>query len=856
MQIEAGTQFASYEILGSLGAGGMGEVYRAHDPRIGRDVAIKILRAATAADPDRLQRFQQEAHAAGILNHPNLLTIFDLGTADSTPYIVSELLEGETLRDRMHATALAPRRSLDYAVQIASGLAAAHEKGIVHRDLKPENIFVCRDGRVKILDFGLAKLLPSLTSEHSDAATFRRDTDPGTVLGTAGYMSPEQVRGESVDHRSDIFSFGAILYEMLSGQRAFKRDSSVETLNAILKEDPPDLLESGANIPPALDRVVRHCLEKHPEARFQSSRDIAFDLESMSEASGASSAVKAPATRRTGRAIVIASAVAVAAIIAAGAYFAGLARHRVEVPSFQAITFRRGQVTGARFAPDGQTIAYSASFFPDRNAVFLARTESPESRSLGVGVADLLSVSRSGEMAIMLNPHFLGGFMYEGTLARVPLAGGAPREVANRVEQADWDPQGKDLAIVRTVAGKDRLEYPVGRTIYETGGWIGHARVSPRGDAIAFIDHPARGDDAGSIAMVGIDGTKKTELATGYNTAQGLAWAPDAQSVWFTAAKSGAFRTLHAVSLSGSLRPVFAAPGGLNVEDIASDGRVLLTQHNVRLEISALVPGMNQERNLSWLDWTLVRDLSSDGTVLLFDETGEAGGAAHSVYIRKTDGSPAIRLGDGLAMSLSPDGKWALAIRSTSRPSQMYLYPTGAGEPRQITHDTINHQWGTWLPDNRRILFSGNESGQPHRLYIQDVAGGPARPIAPAGVVAYGNPVSPDGRFFVGSDPDQRVAIYTTDGSGAPRLLPESLLGAIPCRWSGDGRSIYLFRRSEVPARILRFDLAKGSQTVVRELPRGELGLVALRITPDGRYYSYTFLTDESQLYLMQGANR
>jgi Tol biopolymer transport system component len=264
---------------------------------------------------------------------------------------------------------------------------------------------------------------------------------------------------------------------------------------------------------------------------------------------------------------------------------------------------------------------------------------------------------------------------------------------------------------------------------------------------------------------------------------------------------------------------------------------------------------MNQERALSWLDWTLIRDLSSDGKILLFDETGEAGGATHSVYIRKTDGSPAIRLGDGVAMSLSPDGKWALAIRSASRPSQMYLYPTGAGEPRQITHDTINHQWGTWLPDNQRIMFSGNESGQPHRLYIQDVSGGAARPIAPAGVVAYGSPVSPDGRFFVGTDPDRRVAIYPIDGKGAPRLLPESLIGATPCRWSSDGKSIYLFRRGELPARILRFDLGKESTTVVRELPRGELGITGARITPDGRYYAYTFFSDESQLYLMQGAN-
>jgi Tol biopolymer transport system component len=854
MAIEAGTHFASYEILGPLGAGGMGEVYRAHDPRIGRDVAIKVLRAATATDTDRLHRFQQEAHAAGILNHPNLLTIYELGTSDGAPYIVSELLEGETLRERMNGSALAPRRALDYALQIANGLAAAHEKGIVHRDLKPENIFVCRDGRVKILDFGLAKLRPASVSEYSDVATVKRDTDPGTVLGTAGYMSPEQVRGEAVDHRSDIFSFGAILYEMLSGRRAFKRDSSIETLNAILKEDPPDLLETSVHIPPALDRVVRHCLEKHPEARFQSSRDVAFDIEAISELSGSSSAIRARGARRSRRAIALTAFVVAAAIAAATAYFAGIARHRSNVPSFQRITFRRGQVSAGRFAPDGQTIAYSAQFVPARSEIFAARTDSPESRPLGIGEARLLSVSRSGEMAVLLNPRVLGGFMFSGTLARAPLGGGAAREIANDVEFADWDPEGKNLAIARTVAGKDRIEFPLGHTIYETAGWVSHLRVSPRGDAIAFIDHPARQDDGGAAAVIDLDGKKK-KLTPDYVSAQGLAWSPDGQSIWFTATKSGISRILYSVSLSGALRSVYAAPGPLILQDIAPDGRVLLTEHSMRLGISAFVPGTTQERDLSWLDWSLIRDLSSDGKLLLFDETGEAGGSTYSVYFRKTDGSPAIRLGEGSAMAISPDGRWALVIHRSAGQGQLAVYPIGAGEPRDVTHDAINHQWASWFPDGKRILFFGNEPGQPLRLYVQDLDGGTPKPIAPPGVSAYANAVSPDEKYLVVSTPDRRVAIYPLDG-GSPRLLPESLSGAVPCQWSSDGSSIYLFRRGEIPARLTRFDLRNGRETLVRELPRGELGVTAVRVTPDGRYYAYSVFTDESQLYLMQGANK
>jgi len=286
--IEAGTKFGRYEIISLIGAGGMGEVYRARDPKLGRDVAIKVLPATFSAAADRVRRFEQEAEAAGALNHPNILSIYDVATHDGALYVVSELLEGETLRERMDGTALPSRKAIDYALQIASGLAAAHEKGIVHRDLKPENLFITRDGRVKILDFGLAKLIEpkNESAAQTDVPTRIVHTNPGAVMGTAGYMSPEQVRGQAVDHRSDIFAFGAVLYEMLSGNRAFKGESAVETLNAILKEDPPDISVSGSNVPPALERVVRHCMEKSPEERFQSARDLAFALEAVSGFSG------------------------------------------------------------------------------------------------------------------------------------------------------------------------------------------------------------------------------------------------------------------------------------------------------------------------------------------------------------------------------------------------------------------------------------------------------------------------------------------------------------------------------------------------------------------------------------------
>src|SRR6266850_1321264 len=284
MPISPTTRLGRYEIRSLLGAGGMGEVYLARDPKINRDVAIKVIPAAFSADSDRLRRFEQEAQAAGALNHPNILSIYDVDTHDGSPYVVSELLEGETLREQLHGAALPVRKAIDYALQIAHGLAAAHEKGIVHRDLKPENLFVTKDGRVKILDFGLAKLIePSNGREAlTDLPTRKLNTDPGTVVGTVGYMSPEQIRAQRVDHRSDIFSLGVILYEMLSGKRAFRGDSAIETLNAILKEDPPELSEYNSQINSALGRVVMHCMEKSSEQRFQSARDLGFALEALS----------------------------------------------------------------------------------------------------------------------------------------------------------------------------------------------------------------------------------------------------------------------------------------------------------------------------------------------------------------------------------------------------------------------------------------------------------------------------------------------------------------------------------------------------------------------------------------------
>src|SRR6266540_2877442 len=515
MTLSPGTRLGPYEILAPLGAGGMGEVYRARDARLGREVAIKVLPASFSQDSDRLRRFEQEARAAGILNHPNITAVHDLGTADGAPYIVTELLEGETLRSRLGAGALSPRKAIDYAVQTAKGLAAAHEKGIIHRDLKPENLFLTNDGRVKILDFGLAKLTQpeGQAAQQTNLPTAAAATEPGVVMGTLGYMSPEQVKGKPADQRSDIFSFGAILYEMLSGVRAFHRDSAAETMSAILREEPPDLSATNRSIQPGLERTVRHCLEKNPEERFYSARDVAYDLEALSGLSGA--AVAAPGTVAGARSrpswpLLAGAVLATALVCGLATYFAVARAGNRPPPSFRQLSFRRGQILSARFAPDGQTVIYSAAWDGKPMEVFVGRPESPESRPFGLAGAEVLAVSKTGEMAVSLNRRQTVPFTRVGRLARISIAGGAPRDIIDDVQWADWGPDGQSLAVVREVGVSNRLEFPIGKVLYETTGWISHPRVSPNGDLVAFIDHRVLRDDGGSVAVVDRAGKKKT----------------------------------------------------------------------------------------------------------------------------------------------------------------------------------------------------------------------------------------------------------------------------------------------------------------------------------------------------------
>jgi Tol biopolymer transport system component len=810
-----------------------------------------VLPASFATDEDRLRRFEQEARAIGALNHPNILGVYDIGSHEGAPYVVSELLDGDTLRSRIGTSPLPHRKVIDYATQIAKGLAAAHDKGIVHRDLKPDNVFVTRDGRVKILDFGLAKLTDTGRAIEAETALLAHappQTSAGTVLGTVGYMSPEQVRGQPVDHRSDIFSFGVVLYEMLTGRRAFHGDSAVETMNAILKEDPAPAGDGGP-LPPALDRIVLHCLEKNPEERFQSARDVAFDLESLS---GLSSQVVVdsplPRRRRWLRLVAIAT---LAAAAGAALYFAGRSTSRAAAPTFEPLTFRRGSITFARFAPDGRTILYAANFEGGPLEIYSTQPGSPESRSLGLK-ADLQAVSRHGEMAILLERPGK-----DPVLARLPIGGGAPREVLENVRSADWAPDGDSLAVVRTGEGRDTVEFPIGRVLYRAHGWLSDVSVSPDGNHVAFFEHPVAIDSRGDLAVVDLAG-KKTTLSSDWEDLFGAHWTPGGDEVWFSASggggkTAGTDHALFAATLAGRVRTVTSAPGSLDLQDIAPDGRVLLAHGSRRPAIMALAPGATEETELTWMDFSWVGDVSADGRKVLFGEQGVAGGPGYAVYLRGMDRSPAVRLGKGLAQSLSADGRWALAVDLVD--NKVLVLPTGAGEPRALPpHNIKAFSWAGWFPDGKRILVAGFEEGKGWRMYVQDLSGGPPRPVTPEGVAVRANTLTPDGKWMVARIKGRLMRVPMDGGE------PQPVTGADPedrpLLWRSDGRVLFV-RQGQLPARIFALDVTSGGRTLVREIaPRDPVGVDSvgdIRLTPDGKSYAYVYIRSLFGLYQVAG---
>ena len=840
----------------------MGEVYRARDARLNRAVAIKVLPASFSSDRERLQRFSQEARAAAGLNHPNILSIFDIGEDEGSPYIVSELLEGETLRDRLRTGQVPVRKAVDYALQVARGLAAAHEKGIVHRDLKPENLFLTADGHVKILDFGLAKLTKREEEDHAaDAATVQAVTEPGLVMGTVGYMSPEQVRGKPADARSDLFAFGAILYEMISGKRAFHGETPADTMSAILKDEPPELSETARNVPPGLERIVHHCLEKSPAQRFQSARDLAFDLEVLTEITSTPKSGPLPTVVREEiradsrrKYLQVAGAIALGIILTGLGFWLGSRGSAGPPAEYQQITFRTGLINHARFAPDG-TIVYNASWEGNENQLYLARSDDNGSRSLGISNADLLAISRNGELAIRLNTINMGGYARMGTLARLPLSGGTPREVLENVGDVDWSADGDKMAVTVFVPQTRHwhLEYPIGKVLFDSINWISTPKISPDGKWVAIADHEnPNGDDQGSVALVDLDG-KERKLSSGWTSVEGIVWSPKSDEVWFSASNAGASDNLRGVTLDGKLRTIANVPGGMWTEDIR-DGTLLVVSQQQRIGIRGVSPGSKDEHELGWLGWSTDLKISKDGKKVLFTEEADGGGPDYTVFLRDTDGSPPVRISDGLGVAISPDNRWVLTQPAKGGP--LSLVPTGAGKARQLTHDKVSYSSAAFTSDGKHILAAGIEPGHGGRDYLIDVSSGDSKPVTPEGTT--GTLISPDGQRVIMRGPDGGIGVWPLEGS-ALQLIPDLDPRNEVIGWSPDSSSVYvvLSHAGQKTVKVNKLNPTTGKMDFWKEFGTGPSGGIAGVAPPhfsaDGSAYVYLYVRLLSQAYLARG---
>ncbi len=868
MTLPPGTPFGPYKIVAPLGRGGMGEVYRARDERLGRDVALKVLREEDTEDPELLTRFEREARAASSLNHPNIVVVYEAGTLTvpgreaPVPYLAMELIDGEPLAASLGGGPMPLRRFLDLATQLADGIARAHESGIVHRDLKPSNIFVTSEGRVKILDFGLATLHHHSGEDTESRTASGRLTSPGMAVGTLGYMSPEQARGEAPTPASDQFSLGCIFYEMLTGHAAFSRSSSAETFSALLRDDPRPVEEINPSVPPPLRWIIERCLSKSPRDRYASTRDLARDLQTLKDHS-ATTGFQAAGTRLEKprpRSLRVAAGILAIVLGAAGGL---LLRDHFRSPlqaDFRRLTFREGIVTRALFAPNG-SILYAASWEGNPVRSYLALPESTGiDRALDSDIQFPLGFSGDGSQVLVLVGPSRLSVNESGTLAWWPSLGGRPRRILDNAGWADAAASGRFLAVVRDLGAERVLEIhgadgALQRTLFRTSGAIWYARISPDEKQVAFVHYPFRFDNTGEIQVAGTDGSAARPLTPRFERCAGLDWSAKTSEIWFSASIRTAYGGggLWTVGLSGKPRLRYVLPDFFTLQSVSHSGeRFLLTSQREGVNLTVR-RGTEDPRDLSWLGWTVIRDISPDGKTALFYDGGPSDKTS-GVWIRPLEGGDATRLGEGYPGKFSPDGRWVVAVtRPLSGALQLLLIPVEAGAVRRLPTPGGNVSSPSFAGPNT-LLFVRSEKGASE-IWTMETDGSGARSLGATGCDA---PVaSPSGSSFLCVEAERKRSLLLRPIQRGPgRKLYELPDGRefVYARWSGTGDRIFGVTRDR---RLLTLDSSTG--TLLGEEAIGLAGttgqdrLLAAALDAEGKTQAYSSFRISSDLYLASG---
>ena len=845
MALPHGTKLGQYEILGPLGSGSMGEVYRARDTRLNRDVAIKVLPDLASAEPDRLQRFEIEAKAAAALSHPNILSVFQMGTHDGAPYLVSELLEGKTLAETLRRGPLPLRQAIQFGVQISHGLAAAHDKGVVHRDLKPENLFVTKEGRVKILDFGLAKVTPSQQAPKNLATTITR---MGVAMGTVGYMSPEQVRGQVTDHRTDIFAFGAILCEMVMGQRTFQRATEADTVSAILNEEPPAITQLSPETPLALERVVRRCLEKNPEQRFQSASDLAFALEALADPSWSMSGthaihVEPPKPRR------VPSIAAALILFLLGGLLAYLWLRPAQVPSV---------TNPVQCTHDGRPKSLIGT---DGSRLYLAMGVGSAADSSLHGIAELsiagglpkkIDITTSADMVpLSLSPDGAELLMIEGQgappkgpLSSVPVLGGSPRRIGDFIaETAAWSPDGKLIAYTNLgdlyVAKADGSEP---RKLLSINGDIRNITWSLDGSHLRFDSS----ETAGTVGLqiereVSVDGSGMHLLLPGWHnppdeccgkwTADGEYFVFQSQGqIWALPQKAGMFqpapKPIQLTSSPMTLSSPLPSKDGKKLFVIGRTYRGEMVRYDSKTsQFVPLLGGISAE----------YVDFSKDGRWVAYTSYPEG-----ALWRSRIDGSDALQLTfspiSPLLPRWSPDGKTILFFQfaqGADKPARIYEVSPEGGTPRLLLPDDRSQQFDpNWSPDGTKIIFSGQSNDPSSSIRIFDVGTRQLSTLTASGGL-FSPRWSPDGRHVSAFSADSKTLLLFDFDTNQWRELARGSLGWL--NWSHDSRYVYVldFRQQSAVIRVRISDGRREQVADIKAFPATGRYRAALALTPD-----------------------